>query len=125
MKTVDRRIRILKLRFGMNVEATRNAVPTAPQMMVERLVAGEWECALKLLELPGQNVWQEWQSSVQLGTSPNRMHDIDFRDLTSMRQKLTSSVADLPPELRWEIARQLFAADIAGHPGTDITRSAV
>ena len=54
MKTVDRRIRILKLRFGMNVEVTRNAVPTAPQMMVERLVAGEWECVLRLLELPEQ-----------------------------------------------------------------------
>jgi hypothetical protein len=31
----------------------------------------------------------------------------------------------LPVKLRWEIARKLYAADIAGHPGTDITRSAV
>jgi hypothetical protein len=66
-------------------------------MILERLVGGEWECALKLLELPEQDQWQEWQSSVQRGISPNRMRDIDFMDVTGMRQKLTSSIAHLPP----------------------------
>ena len=59
-------------------------------MILERLVGGEWECALKLLELPEQDQWQEWQSSVQRGISPNRMRDIDFMDVTGMRQKLTN-----------------------------------
>ena len=54
MKTVDRRIRILEIRFGMTVVATGKVVPTAPEMIVERLVAGEWECVLRLLELPEQ-----------------------------------------------------------------------
>jgi hypothetical protein len=80
-------------------------------MILERLVGGEWECALKLLELPEQDQWQEWQSSVQRGISPNRMRDIDFNDVTGMRQKLTSSLAHLPPELRSDIAKQLLAAD--------------
>jgi len=39
---------------------------------------------------------------------PNRMLDIDFRDLTGMRQTLTGSLAKLPPELRWKIAEQLL-----------------
>jgi hypothetical protein len=83
-------------------------------MILERLVGGEWECALKLLELPEQDQWQEWQSSVQRGISPNRMRDIDFMDVTGMRQKLTSSLAHLPLELRSDIAKQLLAADGAG-----------
>jgi hypothetical protein len=73
--------------------------------------AGEWQCALKLLELPEQDVWREWQSSVHRGTAPNRMLDIDFTDLTQLRQTPENSLADLQPELRYDIAQRLLAAD--------------
>jgi len=110
MKAAVRRLRKLETRFGVANEAMRKAaVPSAAEMVIERLVAGEWECAMRLLELPQQDVWQEWQSSTR--TAPNRMVDIDFTDLTRLRQTLESSLADLPPELRWKIARQLLDAD--------------
>ena len=83
MKAAVRRLRKLETRFGVANEAMRKAaVPSAAEMVIERLVAGEWECAMKLLEVPEQDVWQEWQSSVHRGTSPNRILDIDFMDLT-------------------------------------------
>ena len=87
----------------------RKAVPSAADMITERLAAGDWECALKLLELPEHDVWQEWQS--HRGTGPKSMIDIDFTDLTRMRQTLERSLADLPPELRWKIAQQLLESD--------------
>ena len=104
MKTVVRRIRKLEVRF-----APRCRVPSAAEMIVERLAAGEWQCALKLLELPEQDVWQKWQASVHR-TRPSRMLDIDFMDLSGLRQTLERSLADLPPELRFDIARRLFEA---------------
>jgi hypothetical protein len=110
MKTAVRRLRRLEIRFGVMTETMRNAVPSAADMIVERLAAGEWQCALKLLELPEQDVWQERQSSVHR-TSPSRMLDIDFTDLTRLRQTLESSLADLPPELRFDIAQRLLDAD--------------
>ena len=48
------------------------------------------------------------------GTGPNRVLDIDFTNLTLLRETLSSSLAGLPPELRWNIARQLLAADTRG-----------
>ena len=65
---------------------------------------------MRLLELPEQDVWQEWQSSVHR-TSPSRMLDIDFMDLSRLRQTLENSLGDLPPELRQTIARRLLEAD--------------
>ena len=34
-----------------------------------------------------------------------------FVDLTRLRQTFESSLADLPPELRWQIARKAAATD--------------
>jgi hypothetical protein len=45
MKAVIRRLRKLELRFGSTA-----AVPSAAEVIIERLVAGEWQSALKLLE---------------------------------------------------------------------------
>jgi hypothetical protein len=111
MKTAVRRLRKLEIRFGVANEAMRKVVvPSPAEMIIERLAAGEWQCALKLLELPEQDVWQEWQSSVHR-TSPSRMLDIDFMDLSGLRQTLERSLGDLPPELRYDIARRLLDTD--------------
>ena len=107
MKTAVRRLRKLEARF-----VPRCRVPSAAEMIVERLAAGEWQCALKLLDLQEQDVWQEWQSSVHRGTAPNRMADLDFNDLSRLRQTLERSLSDLTPELRYDIARRLFDADM-------------
>ena len=115
MKTIVRRIRNLEDVHGLRTEGMRKAaVPSAAEMIVERLAAGGWQCAQKLLELPEQKVRQEWQSSVHWGRGLNRMLDIGFKDLTLLRETLSSSLAGLPPELRWNIARQLLAAGTRG-----------
>jgi hypothetical protein len=57
MNTAVRRLRKLEIRFGVANEVVRKAVvPSPADMIIERLVAGEWQCALKLLELPEQDV---------------------------------------------------------------------
>jgi len=39
------------------------------------------------------------------------MINVGFRDLTQLHKTLRDSIADLPPELRFDIAKQLLAAD--------------
>ena len=110
MKTVATRLYKLEVRFG--VEAMRRAAaPSADEMIFERLVAGEWECAMKLLELPEQDPLKEWESNGPRATGLIRELDIDFRNLPLLRQTFSRSLADLPPELRWDIPQKLIEAD--------------
>ena len=74
----------------------------------ERLVAGEWQSALKLLEPRERDLWQKQRSG---GTGPNHVAHIDFRDLTQLRRTLDKSLGGLPWEVREKIAQQLLAAD--------------
>ena len=113
MKTVAGRVRRLEVRFRSTVEAMRKAaVPSPAEAIIQLLAAGEWQCALKLLELPQKDVWPTLQSIERRGAK--RVIDIDLRDLTRTRETL---VAAVPPELRWKIARQLLAADTAMSQG--------
>jgi hypothetical protein len=81
------------------------------EAVVQMLAAGDWQCALKLLEQGqgdaghGRELIEHWRA----GT--NGLIDIGFRGLTRIRQTLESSLADLPPELRWTIARRMLEAD--------------
>ena len=109
LKAVVRRLHKLEDQFGLET-VPKAAVPSASDVIIERLVAGDLECALKLMELPEEAALQEWQS-IDRSTGPNRRIDIDLTDMVQVRQAVESSLGDLPPERRWEIARKLLAAD--------------
>jgi hypothetical protein len=107
MKTVIGRLRRLERRFGFTVVA-----PSVDEAIIERLVAGEWQSALRLLEEPSELArWQEQQSNGRSRRDPNGRIDFGLTGLTRLRQTLSVSLADLPPELRFDIAQQLLAAD--------------
>ena len=77
------------------------AVLSAAEVIIERLAVGEWECALMLLELPEQAVLRAWQSIVCRRRDSPPIIDIDFADITRMNQRVTNSLAHLPPEKRF------------------------
>jgi len=83
---------------------------SADEAIVERLLAGEWKFAMRLLDLPEQDVLKEWQGH-RRSTSPNRWLDTYSRNPTLWRQALDKTLAEVAPELRFEIAQRLFAAD--------------
>ena len=103
MKAVARRLLRLEARFGWTA-----AVPSVADEILERLAAGEWQSALKLLEPRERDLWLERQSFEHRCASPNRV----LSDLTQVRKTLDKSLGGLPPELRYDIARQLLDADI-------------
>jgi hypothetical protein len=104
MKAVTKRLLRLEVRFGWTA-----AVPSVDEEIFERLVAGEWQSALKLLEPRERELWKARQSIEYGGAGPKER--IDLMGLTRLRQTLSSSLAGLPPEKRIDIARQLLAAD--------------
>ncbi|MBZ5625193.1 MAG: hypothetical protein LAQ69_41805 [Acidobacteriia bacterium] len=106
MKTVAGRIRRLEVRFG-----SKAPVPSVEEAIVERLAAGEWQSALRLLEPRERDLWQERQSMEHRGRGPNAVISLGLTDLTRLRQTLRGSLAELPPELPEKIAQQLLAAD--------------
>jgi hypothetical protein len=110
MKTAVRRLRRLEVRFASTLEATRK-VPTAAEMIVERLAAGEWQCAMQLLERRDLDARQEQQLIEHWGADPSGRIDLGVMGLTRLRQTLERSLSDLPPELRYDIARRLLEAD--------------
>jgi hypothetical protein len=105
-KTYARRVGKLEVRFEPIIEATRKvADPFSPEAIVLRLAAGEWQCALKLLEIQQCHRCRAWRPE------PRDLLDIPFRDLTRLRRTLARSLGALPEEQRFDIARQLLAAD--------------
>jgi hypothetical protein len=98
----------LSFRFGVTREAT---APSADQAIIAMLAAGEWQCALRLLERRDLDVRQEQQLIKQRGADPNGRIDLGIMGLTRLRQTLERSLSDLPPELRYDIARRLLEAD--------------
>jgi hypothetical protein len=108
VKAVISRLRKLERRFGFTV-----AAPSVDEAIIERLVAGEWQSALKLLAEPQeQDVWQEQQSMGRSDRGPTGRIGFALTGLTRLRQTLSVSLADLPAELRFDIAQRLLAADI-------------
>jgi hypothetical protein len=103
MKAVTRRLLRLEARFGWTAE-----VPSVSDEIYERLAAGEWQSALKLLEPRERDLWLKRQSVEHGSLRPKRVRI----DLTQMRETLDKSLGGLPPELRYDIARQLMEADI-------------
>ena len=73
------------------------------------LAAGDWECALQLLEQEEADLRRElierWKAS------KNGLIALDLTDNTRLHRTVLSSVAELPEELRWKIARKLLEAD--------------
>ena len=113
MKTVVRRIRKLEVaRFRCACETMRkDSDLSADEAVVQMLAAGDWQCALELLEQGEGDVWHQRELIEHWRAGTSGLIDIDFRDLTRLRQTLENSLADLPPELRWTIARRLLEAD--------------
>jgi hypothetical protein len=85
-------------------------VPSVSDEIFERLAAGEWQSALKLLEPRERDLWLEWQSVEHGRLRPKRARI----DLTQMRETLDKSLDGLPAEVRYDIARQLMEADMTG-----------
>jgi len=73
-----------------------------------RLAAGEWQCALKLLERRLCDRCRAWRPE------PRDLLDIPFTDLTRLRHTLERSLGAPPEELRFDIAQQLLAAESEG-----------
>lgn len=103
MKPILQRVRKLEICFGTTLTATSKGFPSAGEMVIERLTAGDWQNALELLETQRRN------------PEADRIPTVRFRDLTRLREKLTTSLDGLQPELRLRIAQQLLAADMAGN----------
>jgi hypothetical protein len=103
MKAVTRRLLRLEARWRA-VE-----VPSVSDEIYERLAAGEWQSALKLLE-PGEgDLWLKRQS-----VEPGSLRPKSVRlDLTQIRETFDKSLGGLPEELRYDIARQLMEAALA------------
>jgi hypothetical protein len=110
MKAVTRRLLRLEARFEWTA-----AVPSVEEEIFERLAAGEWQSALKLLEPRERDLWLKRQSVEPGSLRPKRVR----MDLTQMRETLDQSLGGLPPELRYDIARQLMEAHLTGESHED------
>ena len=109
MKNLSRRLARIEVRFGPMMEAARKVTdPFSPEAILVRLAAGEWQCALKLLERQQCDRCRAWRPK------PRDLLDIASTNLTGLRQTLERSLGALPGELRYDIARQLLAADSDG-----------
>lgn len=116
MTTLERRLRRIEVRFGPLLEAARRVFePFSEEAIFRRLAAGEWQCALKLLEHQRCDRCRAWRPG------PGELLDIPFTDLTRLRQTLERSLGALPEALRFNIAHQLLAAD-SGFEGEAATR---
>jgi hypothetical protein len=102
MKAVARRLFRLEARFEWTV-------PSVHDEIYERLAAGEWQSALKLLEPRERNLWQKRQSVEHGSLRPKRVRI----DLTQVRETFDKSLGGLPEELRYDIARRLMEAALA------------
>jgi hypothetical protein len=80
-------------------------VPSVAHEIFERLAAGEWQSAPKLLEPRERDLWQERQPVEYSDTHRNHLAHFDLRDLTQMRQTLDKSLGGLPWEVREKIAQ--------------------
>jgi hypothetical protein len=76
----------------------------------ERLAAGDWQSALKLLEPRERDLWLKQQSVEHGSLRPKRVRI----DLTQKRKALEKSLGGLPEALRYDIARRLMDADMTG-----------
>jgi hypothetical protein len=83
-------------------------VPSVAEEIFERLAAGEWQSALKLLEPRERDLWLKRKSVEHRRLRPKSARI----DLTQMRETLDKSLGGLPPELRYDITRQLMEAGI-------------
>jgi hypothetical protein len=110
MRALTRRLLRLEVRFGWT-----DAIPLVSDEIYERLAAGEWQSALKLLEPRERDIWLKRQSGEHGSLRPRRVPI----DLTQVRETLDRSLGGLPEELRYDIARQLLEADTDLVPGNE------
>ena len=102
----ERRLQKLELRFAALVDAVREAAdPFSDEAIYLRLAAGEWQCALKLLERQRCDRCRDWRPE------PRERLDSRFTDLGHLRETLERSLGALPDELRFDIARRLLLAE--------------
>jgi hypothetical protein len=88
MKALTRRLLRLEGRFGWTAE-----VPSVSDEIYERLAAGEWQSALKLLEPRERDLWLKQQSIEYGSLRPKRVRI----DLTQMRETLDKSLGGCRP----------------------------
>jgi len=109
MKDLERRLARIEVRFGPIMEAARKVTdPFSPEAILVRLAAGEWQCALKLLERQQCDRCRTWRPAL------GELLDFPLTNLTRLRQTFERSLGALPEELRFDIAQRLLAADSEG-----------
>ena len=104
------RVQNLENRFRVR-PGSYDANPTASDVIFKMLLAGEWELALKWLDMPETELFREWRA---LKREDIDEIDIDFPDLAQMRQALNTSLAGVRWDVRETIARKLLAAGSKG-----------
>ena len=104
--------RIGKLETQLGVHpGSHTASPTAADVIFKMLLAGEWELALRWLDMPETEVLRQWRA---LKREDIGEIDIDFPDLAQMRQALNASLAGVTWDTRETIARKLLGAGSSG-----------
>ena len=112
MRMVAGRIRKLEIRYGAAIELLRQAAdPTSPQAIIGMLAAGDWQSAMNVLE--GRALGAEQQLIQPRDPGRYRNLNIGFTDLSRLRKTIATALAELQPELRYKIARQLLLSDKA------------
>ena len=87
----------------------KSAVLSAADAVVQMLAAGDWQCALELLEQEEEHLRRKLIENWTAGRDD--LIALDFTDLTQLHRTIESSLAGLAPELRWKIARKLLEAN--------------
>src|SRR5262249_5479248 len=109
MTNLERRLARIEVRFGSIIDAAQKvADPFSPESILLRLLDGEWQCALKLLERQQCDRCRAWRPG------PRELLDTPFADLSRLRQILDRSLGSLSEELRHGIAQRLLEADGCG-----------
>jgi len=103
IRTLTKRVEKLEVRYRPVVEALERALdPFSIEMVVLRLAAGEWECALKLLDRQECEVCR---------SRPLRPSVFDLTNPDSLFEQATKGCEHLPDETKYLIARRLFESD--------------
>jgi len=95
-RSVAERLRNLEKRHQARLAIRKSAAPPAAEVIVAMLSAGDWQSALKLLDL---DVWPDRHSLEGGGTRQKRMGTV-CADLSLLRQSIQSSC-------RWTTARAM------------------
>jgi hypothetical protein len=89
----------------------KSAVPSAEEVVVQMLAAGDWQCALELLEQGEGDLRHQRELIDNWRAGKNGLIDLDLTDRSQLHRTIQSSLGDLPQEIESKIAEKLIEAD--------------